>query len=143
MLEQIERILKANSLCVLCTVGGGHPYCSLMTYILSDDLRTLYMITTQESRKYENLRSNPHISVLVDTRQSLVSSGEKPISSVTFEGVYDPIEPGTMELIRTRMAREHGELAEILQSPGCVLLGIRLKSFLLLNGPVDCFRGEL
>ena len=31
----------------------------------------------------------------------------------------------------------------INEAPRCVLLGIRLKGFLLLNGPVDCLRGEL
>lgn len=143
MLAQVEKILHDNSLCVLCTAGEGVPHCSLMTYLLSDDQRTLYMVSTAESKKYRNLLSNPHVSVLIDTRQDYSGSGKGMVSSVTFEGTYQPLEENDTQRIRLVLAEEHPELSGILSNPEGVLFGIKLDAFLLLNGPVDSYQGVL
>lgn len=42
MLGKVKEIFQDNTLCVLCTASGGIPHCSLMTYVLGDDLKTVY-----------------------------------------------------------------------------------------------------
>jgi len=143
MLDQVEKILQDNSLCVLCTEGGGKPHCSLMTYVPSDDLRILWMVATKESRKCLNLLHNPQVSVLVDNRQNLSTTAETMVTSVTFDGVYHPVEQGEFKKIRSLVATTHPELEEIFKSPKCLLFGIKLKSFLLLNGPTSSFHGDM
>ena len=143
MLDKVEEILRENSLCVLCTDGEGIPHCSLMTYLPSDDLKILYMISIQESKKYMNLSSNPDVSVLIDTRQRINYQEDKKITSVTFEGVYEPIDQKEIEQIKASFAKEHIELDEILKSPSVVIFGIKLKSFLLLDGAVNSFKGNM
>jgi len=143
MLDQIEKILQDNSLCVLCTEGGDKPHCSLMTYVLSEDLRILWMAATKESRKCRNLFDNPQVSVLVDNRQNLSTTAETLVTSVTFDGVYHPVEQGELEKIRSLISTTHPELQEIIKSPSCVLFGVKLKSYLLLNGPTNSFHGDL
>lgn len=143
MLNQVEKILRENTLCVLCTVGDGNPHCSLMTYIISDDMSVVYMISNQDSKKFKNLLRNPNVSILVDTRQDHSNPIEKKIKSVTFEGIHQPIEQEEIKEIKTHLAQDHLELNKILNSPGCTVFGIKLKSFLLLDGPVDSFQGIL
>ena len=143
MLDKVEKILRENTLCVLCTDGEGMPHCSLMTYMPSDDLKILYMISIQESKKYNNLSSNPDVSVLIDTRQRISYQEDKKIISVTFEGVYELIEEKEIEQIKDRFCNEHLELDEILKSPSVVIFAIKLKSFLLLDGAVDSFKGNM
>ena len=143
MLDKVEEILRENSLCVLCTDGESIPHCSLMTYMPSDDLKSLYMISIQESKKYKNLSSNPDVSVLIDTRQRISYQKDKKIISVTFEGHYEPIEQKEIEQIKASFVKEHIELDEIIKSPGVAIFGIKLKSFSLLDGPVDSFNGNM
>lgn len=143
MLEKVKGILQENSLCVLCTAGGSHPHCSLMTYVLGDDLRMLYMVSVQKSRKYRNMLENSNVSVVVDNRQRLSFPSEDRIISVTFEGIYQHLEQEERESACAHLVDAHVELNEILKSPDCVIFGIRLKSFLLLNGPVDSLQGDL
>jgi len=143
MLAKLETILRENSLCVLCTEADGKPYCSLMTYLLSDDLSLLYLVSTQESRKYQNLLANPRVSLLVDTRQNRGTAAGGNIVSVTFEGLFQPLADAKTPPIKANLAKEHGELAEILNHPSCVVFAIQFKSFLLLDGPVDSCKGEL
>lgn len=143
MLDNVKEMLMANSLCVLCTVSGDLPYCSLMTYILSDDLKTVYMVTVRESRKYKNLLENSTVSLLVDNRQNLAYPSDETVSSITFEGVLKYLAPLETEIVRTKLAESHGELKEILKNLDCIIFGIELKAFLLLNGPVDSVQGKI
>jgi nitroimidazol reductase NimA-like FMN-containing flavoprotein (pyridoxamine 5'-phosphate oxidase superfamily) len=137
MLDKVKEMLLDNSLCVLCTVSKDLPYCSLMTYILSDDLKTLYMVTDRKSRKFKNLLGNSVVSLLVDNRQKLVFPSDETVASVTFEGVLKHLDPLETEIMRIQLVKKHEELKNILNNPDCVIFGIELKSFLLLNGPVD------
>jgi len=143
MLDRVKEMLLDNSLCVLCTVSKDLPYCSLMTYILSDDLKTLYMVTDRKSRKFKNLLGNSVVSLLVDNRQKLVFPSDETVASVTFEGVLKHLDPLETEIMRIQLVKKHDELKNILNNPDCVIFGIELKSFLLLNGPVDSVQGEL
>lgn len=143
MQNQVKEMLMNNTLCVLCTSSNGSPYCSLMTYVLSDDLKTVYMVTVRESKKYRNLLTNPIVSLLVDTRQRLDFPSDTQVASVTFEGVLKHLEPTEQEKVRIQLADRHVELNDILKNPDCVIFGIELKSFLLLTGPVDAIQGNL
>ncbi|MEO1815018.1 MAG: pyridoxamine 5'-phosphate oxidase family protein [Acetobacterium sp.] len=141
MLAKLETILRENSLCVLCTEAAGNPYCSLMTYLLSDDHRTLYLVSTRESRKFKNLQANPRVSVLVDSRQHPTAGGN--IVSVTFAGLFKPLAEAEVLPIKTTFAGKHPELGEILNHPDSVIFAIKLTSYLLLDGPVAADQGEL
>lgn len=143
MLDRVNEMLLDNSLCVLCTVSNDLPYCSLMTYVLSDDLKTVYMVTDRKSRKFRNLLENSIVSLLVDNRQKLVFPSDDTVASVTFEGVLKHLDPLETEVVRIKLVKRHEELKNILNNPDCVIFGIELKSFLLLNGPVDSVQGEL
>ncbi|WP_026395073.1 pyridoxamine 5'-phosphate oxidase family protein [Acetobacterium malicum] len=143
MLAKLETILRENSLCVLCTEAAGNPYCSLMTYLSSDDLRVLYLVSTRESRKFKNLLANPRVSVLVDSRQHRGPTATENIVSVTFSGLFQPLADSETERVKTAFTREHPELTEILTHPDSVIFAIKLMSYLLLDGPVDADQGDL
>ncbi len=143
MLDSVKEMLKENTLCVLCTAGGGLPYCSLMTYVMSDDLKTVYMVTVQKSKKYRNLLENSSVSLLVDNRQRIDLTSDETVASVTFGGVHRQLDPLEIQGVRTQFALRHAELKEILNHPDAVILGVALKSFLLLSGPVDSVQGDL
>lgn len=143
MIDAVKEMLKDNTLCVLCTVGGGLPYCSLMTYVLSDDLKTVYMVTVRESRKYRNLLENSSVSLLIDNRQRLDLTSDEAVASITFGGVHRQLDSLETEGVRAQLTLRHAELKDILNHPDAVIFGIQLKSFLLLSGPVDAVQGDL
>lgn len=143
MLDRVKEMLLDNTLCVLCTASEGFPYCSLMTYVLSEDLKTVYMVTVRESRKYRNLMENATVSILVDNRQRIDFHSDERIASITFEGVHKSLNSIESEGARNLLADRHSELHEILKNPDGVIFGVELKTFLLLNGPVESVQGEV
>lgn len=143
VLDQVKDVLQDNTLCVLCTATRGNPHCSLMTYTLGDTLRMVYMVSLRDSRKYKNLLENPNVSLLVDNRQGLRFPSEDRVVSITFEGVFQHLDEDESARVSSRLANAHRELDEILRNPDCVIFGIRLTTFLMLNGPVDSLKGNL
>jgi len=114
-----------------------------MTYFLIDDLSVLYLVSTRESRKYQNLLTNPRVSFLVDTRQKLGTSATENIISITYEGLFQPLADSETKNVKANLFKDHGELTEIFNNPDAVVFAIKLKSFLLLDGPVDSYKGSL
>lgn len=103
----------------------------------------LYLITSMNSRKYKNLLANKNVSVIIDSRQQLEVGSTHPITSVTFDGEFIEIEKSLLEEMRTLFGANHPELEEILSQDSCVIFGVRLKNYLLLNGPIQILQGEL
>lgn len=143
MLAQVKELLINNNLCVLCTTNGAIPYCSLMTYALSDDYKIVYMVTVRHSRKYKNLLENSTVSLLVDNRQKIACLSNEKVASVTFEGLHKPLDFEETAHVHDYLMANHLELKEILNNVDCVIFGIALKSFLLLSDPVNSVQGML
>jgi hypothetical protein len=100
-------------------------------------------MTSMNSRKYKNLSANKNVSVIIDSRQQLEVGSTHPITSVAFDGEFNEIEKPLLEEMRTLFGAHHPELEEILRQDSCVIFSVRLKNYLLLNGPVQILQGEL
>ena len=68
ILSAIHPLLESQSLAVLATDRRGHPYSSLVAFVASSDLTESLFATSRSTRKFENLRGNPRVSLLVDNR---------------------------------------------------------------------------
>ena len=75
MIERMIELLRSKDLCVLATVSGGVPHCSLMAYAPDETGRSLYMTTRQATTKFENLRENPRVSGKCACRSRTWSNG--------------------------------------------------------------------
>ena len=140
MLEKMKDIVKANDLCVLATVSGGKPHCSLMSYIPDEGSHEIYLISNKQTRKYGNLMENPTVSLLIDTREE--EKGEKRIyiKALTVSGEFQLInETGKKDLIRSEFLERHPHLEEFLNDPRAEIFSIKIKSFQLLDGVKDAF----
>ena len=74
MLERMKAVVREKDICVLATVSGDKPHCSLMAYAADDDCREIYMVTHRKTNKYKNLKENPAVSLLIDTREERCSN---------------------------------------------------------------------
>ena len=143
MIDTVLNMLQENDLCVLCTESQGMPHCSLMTYLLGPEGNSLFLVTSVNSRKYNNLMENKNVSVLIDSRQNLEAGLIHPIKSVTFDGEFSEVDQTQLEAIRTEFLAQHSELEEIFVRDDCKIFNVRLKSYLLLDGPVQVYQGTL
>ncbi len=132
MLDDMKAMAKAKDICVLATVTGHKPYCSLMAYVTDQACTEIYMVTHRQSQKYRNLMSNPSVSLMIDTRES---NPRAKARAMTVEGVYEKVDnTEKLERIRRQLLSVHPHLKQFMSHPEAEILRIKIKSFLLLNG---------
>jgi len=69
VVHRMKSLVLSKDSCVLATSARDKPYCSLMVYTADDQCREIYMVTYRKGTKYANLKENPNVSLLIDTRE--------------------------------------------------------------------------
>lgn len=135
MLERMKQLVREKDICVLATVSGSKPHCSLMAYVTDEDCREIYMVSQRQTGKYRNLKKNPAVSLLIDTREKRNASPHSEAKALTIDGMFQEIDKAAKrELVCARLLERHPHLREFLDLPDAELLCIRVISFLLLEG---------
>ena len=138
MIDEMRRLVRRKDTCVLATVSQGKPHCSLMAYSCDDGCTEIYMATLRETKKYRNLKENPFVSLLIDTREDRPGTEGRETRAMTVSGIFERIEDvAKRSLVRDKLRARHPHLSQILDHPDADLLCIRITSFLLLNGLVE------
>ena len=132
MLTEMKDLAKQKDICVLATVAGQKPYCSLMAYVTEDNCEEIYMVTHRNSTKYQNMLKNPAVSLLIDTREKTPRSQAK---ALTVEGVFCKIEnTEKRKQVTAKLLQTHPHLDSFMQHPEAEVFCVKISSFLLLNG---------
>jgi nitroimidazol reductase NimA-like FMN-containing flavoprotein (pyridoxamine 5'-phosphate oxidase superfamily) len=132
MLKEMKTLAKEKNICVLATVAGDKPYCSLMAYVTDENCEEIYMVTLRNTQKYKNLTENPAVSLLIDTREKSQRSGAK---ALTVEGVYSKIQSEEKrKQVQAKLLAVHPQLVGLINHPETEILCVKIRSFLLLNG---------
>ena len=135
MLDQMKMLAREKNTCVLATVTGAKPYCSLMAYAADNDCREIYMVTHRSTQKYKNLLNNPAVSLLIDTREKTPRTRAQ---ALTVEGKFERIDDESKkQKVRRILLKNHPQLKTFIDHQHAELICIKVSSFLLLNGLTD------
>jgi nitroimidazol reductase NimA-like FMN-containing flavoprotein (pyridoxamine 5'-phosphate oxidase superfamily) len=141
MLEQMKKLAREKSMCVLATVAGAKPYCSLMAYAASDACDEIYMATHRQTQKYRNLLENPAVSLLIDTREMTPRTRAQ---ALTVEGRFQIIEDKTKKIaVKQILLKHHPQMKAFIDHQDAELICIKVNAFLLLNGLSDAHYEQL
>ena len=143
MIEKMKALVREKDSCVLATVSGGKPHCSLMSYITDPECREIYMVTHPRTQKYKNLLENPWVSLLIDTREEGRSMAIGQKKALTVSGVFQKIDPAKEKGLRAQFLARHPQLKELVQDPETEIISIRVQSFQLLEGLRDAYFAEI
>ena len=143
MIEKMKDLVQKMNTCVLATASSSKPHCSLMSYIADPECREIYMVTHRQTKKYANLRENPWVSLLIDTREedSHKEIGQK--KALTITGAFQKIDPGKKDAVRARFLKKLPQLKELIDDPDAEIISIRVHSFQLLEGVRDSYFATL
>jgi len=135
MLEKMKALVKEKSMCVLATIAGAKPYCSLMAYVADESCEEIYMVTHRKTQKYQNLLDNPAVSLLIDTREK---TPRTQTQALTVEGTFQSIADETKKImIKEMFLKIHPHLKDFSDHPDAELICIKINAFLFLNGLTD------
>ncbi len=135
MLEKMKDLVISQNVCVLATVSGDQPHCSLMSYATDADCREMYMVTLRNTKKYRNLTDNPAISLLIDTREEDRGEKRHQARALTVSGVFEEVKDQTKRgIIKARLLERHPHLIVLTDHPDAEFFTVRIKSLQLLEG---------
>ena len=133
MLKKIKALILRKDSCVLATTDGETPHCSLMAYVPDDSGERLFLITSSASRKYQNIRRHPRVSLLIDTR------GEQQrglTQALTVTGTCDFLQDDAeIERVKAAFVQHHPHLDSFIRKDDMTVVCVQVDFFLLLDGP--------
>jgi nitroimidazol reductase NimA-like FMN-containing flavoprotein (pyridoxamine 5'-phosphate oxidase superfamily) len=132
MLERMMALARQNDICVLATASDNKPHCSLMAYVTDEACREIIMVTHRNTQKFENLKKNPAVSILIDTRRETIRQN---VQALTIEGYFEATDDSEAKKSSAiRLLDAHPHLREFIGHPQAEIIRIRIQSFLLLDG---------
>jgi nitroimidazol reductase NimA-like FMN-containing flavoprotein (pyridoxamine 5'-phosphate oxidase superfamily) len=141
MLAEMKQLVQGKNICVLSTLAGNKPYCSLMAYAPNDDGTEIYMATHRSTQKFRNLSENPAVSLLIDTRED---ASRSQVRALTVEGRCARVEDDSKKrYVRSRLLAIHPHLEDFLAHADNELLCVRIQAFLLLKGLSEAHHATL
>jgi nitroimidazol reductase NimA-like FMN-containing flavoprotein (pyridoxamine 5'-phosphate oxidase superfamily) len=144
MLEKMKSLVRSHDTCVLATVSEGRPHCSLMAYAPNDACGEIYMVTHRTTSKYKNLINNPHVSLLIDTREEHPGEKRPEARALTVTGEFRRIQDKKKRLsVEARLTAAHPFLKDFVRLGEAEIFSVKVVSFLLLEGLSDAYFEEV
>lgn len=132
MRDDIKALIQKRRYCVLATASENKPYCSLMAYTPSKDGTRLFMATHRNTRKFRNMKKNPVVSLLIDSRDLTEAQ------ALTVEGEFEEIQNETeKKKILDMLLNDHPQLNDFVDHPDAAFICINASSLVFLNGLTD------
>ncbi len=126
-------LLTSQRLAVLATTEEtGHPYASLMAFAVTEDLKTVLLVTGRATRKYANLREEPRVALLIDSRSDAASDIHEAVAA-TVLGDAEEVSGAERERLLEVYLAKHPHLEAFALSPSCALLRVNVKSYYLVR----------
>ena len=129
----LRDLFARQRLAVLATrEEDGQPYTNLMAFAVSDDLKSLLLVTGRATRKYANLSADPRVALLIDSRSHQASDIHDAIA-VTVLGEALEVSGSAREPLLMSYVAKHPHLKDFASSPSCALFQVKVRSYYLVR----------
>ena len=128
----LQNLFSTQKLAVLSTSDKGKPYSSLIAFLSSDDLKSIFFATTRSTRKFANLDSQPEASILIDNRTNSEEDFHEGIA-VTILGKAEEIFDEEREQFQEKFLGKYPYLKEFITAPTCALLKMEVRQYNIVS----------
>jgi len=130
--DTIRRVLEQNRLAVLATQRNGQPHASLIAFTPLEGLRFLAFATYRDTLKYENIRDDRRVALLIEDREGAARrSNRRLVLTAVGEAIKTP-EEDRQACIVTHLAR-HPDLERFLSSPDCEFVRVAVHAYQVVS----------
>ena len=130
--RDISEILDSQQLGVLATYGSEYPYTNIVGFVVTDDLRHIVFATFRDTRKYGNIQTNPHVSILMDNRSNSVEDFSNA-QALTILGTAEEVCEYEEHEITNLYLQKNPNLREFVLDPNCALMKVKVDKYILVS----------
>ncbi|MBM4288595.1 MAG: pyridoxamine 5'-phosphate oxidase family protein [Deltaproteobacteria bacterium] len=129
--QNVRGLFTSQKLAVLATSGEDQPYCSLMAFAVTDDLKHVIVATKRQTHKYANIQQHPGVSLLVDNRKNQVDDFQQAVAVTILARAAEPDPPEHEQFLNLYLFK-HPYMRSFCQSPDCALLKLTVERYLVV-----------
>jgi len=127
----IRELLTTQCLAVLATQDQGQPYTHLVTVAANPERHLVLFPTLRATRKYTNLRADPRVALLWDTRGDARQGAEE--MALTALGTATEVAGAERGPLLQFYLVRHPHLADFLHRPDRALIQVRVQRYQLVT----------
>lgn len=132
ILKNIAQLFESQRFAVLSTQKNDQPYSSLIAFAVNSDLNYFYFLTPNTTRKYENLKANPKVCILVNDSQNKADDVYNAVS-VTGTGVAQTIDKSIEQKALDLYLKKNPNLKEFSRAPTTAFVRISMQRYFMVN----------
>ena len=132
VINTIAELFDSQSLAVLSTHKNDQPYSSLVAFAANADLGFFYFLTPNTTRKYENLKANPKVSILVNNSRNSPDDIYNAVS-VTGTGISEVIDKSVEQKSLDLYLRKHPHLKIFSKAPTTAFIRVVMKRYFMVS----------
>jgi heme iron utilization protein len=130
--KDIKEMLNSQRLGVLATYGSKYPYATIVGFAATDDLSHILFATLRDTRKYRNMKVDPHVSILIDNRSNRVDDFSNA-QALTILGIGTEILEGEEHELISLYINRHPYLREFASDPNCAIMKVKVDKYILVS----------
>lgn len=137
--QLLETVLHGQRSGILGTCFMDIPLCSQMAFAITEDLRSLIVVTPRSSTKYDNMTNNPNVSFLVTT----VSNRPEDISqaqAVTATAFATELDGELRHEAVNLYSAKHPDLRAFAMSTANAVMELRVDTFAVVRNFQEVIR---
>ncbi len=137
--KELGRLLDTRHTGVLATSAEDRPYTSLVAFAVFEGVKELVFATPEQTRKYDNLRANPHVAILIDDRAGDPSDIRRAAAVTATGKAREAGGPEKQQRIAVYESR-HPNLKEFVRMDSTALFSISIEEYILVSRFQDVVR---
>lgn len=130
--HNIRDLLFSQKLAVLSTYNKGQPYANLVAFVTDEALKHIYFATPLATRKFKNIKAEPRVAMLIDSRSNLDADFHHAMA-VTATGRTKVVKKEAYPHILAMYIAKHPYLEGFVKSPSTELVCIIVKTYYLVK----------
>ncbi len=127
VIERLIRLDRTQLHAVLATNSPAGPHASLVAFVLTKDGRGIVFATPSATSKYRNMKRDPRVSFLIDSRKNARTDYLRAEALSVF-GRAKAVEEGARRAeLATLLVNKHPALAPFVAAPETVLMHVTIS----------------
>src|SRR6056297_1365790 len=127
----LENFLRSQKTLVLATCHDNIPYCNLMSFALTEESKSLILITPVVTVKYENMSQNRHVSLLIRDDHDPVTFEKGTV--VTINGTASEIQGSNRSEAEDLIIAKYPELEDFARSSETAVFRVYFQKAILVR----------
>jgi heme iron utilization protein len=125
----IKDIFNDQYFAVLSSEENGQPYCNLVAFAVTENLRALIFVTGRNTLKYRNIANNQRVSLLIDSRTNNPADIEKAIAITVIGTAHEAT--GEERGFDVVFLNKHPHLRQFVTNPDNALVVVSVVAFVI------------